>query len=274
MLTVTSDSFFVPWGMLYVHPGPKDRLRPDGKDFRWEGFLGYQHIIEHNTEFAELTTAIQPEAGNRLAASVNFDERIDDSLKVQCIGPQLEFLQNHARLRVTLRRRKDELRQALMSDSFADRILYFCCHGIGGTNTEADLVNLRGAQITLTDDEPITDEDLAYWLRDRQLHSHPVVFINACQGGQLTTLFYQTLAAEFLKRKAIAVLGAQIDLPAVFACAYAHRFFEQFLSGGPQQRVRIGPLLQHLNREFLAKHCNPLGLVYSLYRGMDCFVDW
>lgn len=62
-------------------------------------------------------------------------------------------------------------------------------------------------------------------------------------------------------------------MPAVFAAAFAQRFFEGFLSGNGTY-VRIGPLLRSLTQEFVTKDKNPLGLVYSLYRGADCYVDW
>src|SRR5262249_27491704 len=103
--------------------------------------------------------------------------------------------------------------------------------------------------------------------------SNPLVFINACQGGQMTTLFYKTIAAEFLKQNATAVIGGQIDMPAVFAAEYARRLFTKFLDGSSGRRIRLGPLMRELAQEFVNDHNNPLGLIYSLYRGVDCFVD-
>jgi hypothetical protein len=32
--------------------------------------------------------------------------------------------------------------------------------------------------------------------------------------------------------------------------------------------------LREVNREMWDKHNNPLGLIYSLYRGVNCFIDW
>ena len=73
---------------------------------------------------------------------------------------------------------------------------------------------------------------------------------------------------------ASGVIGPQIDIPAVFAAEYAMRFFKGLLgvdNGGPEP---VGILMRRLAREFIDKHNNPLGLAYSLYRGMDCLVDW
>ena len=36
----------------------------------------------------------------------------------------------------------------------------------------------------------------------------------------------------------------------------------------------MGPLMREVNRAMWDTRNNPLGLVYSLYRGVDCFIDW
>ncbi len=272
-LTITSDTFFVPWGLLYVHPDPNERLAPDGANFRWEGFWGYQHVVEHNPVYIELNGDLRPNAAGRLPTSVNVDDRIDQTLNVKCIAPQLDFFKSQANIDLVERRRKDELERALSSKSFADRIVYFCCHGAGARGPDG--VSLERARVTLSDGQDITNTEIKYWLRDADgLPSQPVVFINACQGGQLTTIFYETLATELLRQKAVGLVGAQVDLPAVFAAEYAERFFKRFLGGAPGERVRIGPLMRDLAQQFVRDHNNPLGLVYSLYRGADCFVQW
>jgi hypothetical protein len=100
------------------------------------------------------------------------------------------------------------------------------------------------------------------------------VFVNACQGGQMTTMFYETLATELLRRNAVALVGTQIDIPAVFAAEYAISLFTRFFKSDAMAPVRLGPLLRSLSRDMIDNFANPLGLVYSLYRGMDCHVAW
>ena len=65
--------------------------------------------------------------------------------------------------------------------------------------------------------------DIAYSLGSRDLEWNPLVLLNACQGGQMTTLFYKTLAATLLERKAVGLVGPQIDMPAVFAAEFRAR---------------------------------------------------
>jgi hypothetical protein len=276
VFTITSNSFFVPWGMIYTHPQADTPLSSDGMNFRWEGFWGYRHIIEHNTEFIELETGITAES-QLIPASLNIDERIDVNLQVKCIAEQRAFFQELEQQKIVVRkerRERAELQQALEADDFADRILYFYCHGSGAYNANGP--NLQPANITLTDGEPITGPDITFWLRKNQdFKLHPLVFINACQGGHMTTLFYQTLAAEFLKRKAVGLIGCQVDIPAQFATEYAKRLLSEFLnsSQSPNKKVRLGPLMRDLTRTFIDQYHNPLGLVYSIYRGADCYID-
>jgi len=272
VLTVTSNCFFVPWGMLYVHPDPNTPLKPDGSNFNWQGFWGYHHIIEHNTERVELKNELLLDGtSQKLKFSANVDESIDTSLKVECVQPLVEFFQGHPLLTPTVRKTKGQLEADLSDSNFNDRILFFCCHGRGsqvGGQTSVETPALK-----LTDPELIYATDLNFWRRRSNgiLPSHPLVFINACQGGQITNLFYRDVAAEFLKQQAIGLVGSQIDIPAIFAREFAKRFFQELLDiqNAP---VRVGPLMRGLTREFIDTYHNPLGMAYSLYRGADCFV--
>jgi hypothetical protein len=204
---------------------------------------------------------------NLLPIGINVDVGIDTSLKVQCIEPQIDFFKKQIGIEPIERRYKQLLETAFRSGNLTDRILYFCCHGEASGEPEAP--NLGNAWIKLTDGSPITGHDIDDWLRDHNLPTSPIIFLNACESGQLTTLFYQTLAAKFLEKEAVGLIGPQIKVPAVFACEYAQRFFKRFLSGSE----KVGPLIRTLAREFVDEYKNPLGLIYSLYRGADCFVD-
>jgi hypothetical protein len=257
--------------MIYVHPEKGVDLAPDGSSFKKDGFWGYRHIVEHNTAQVDLPTELKPDGTGKIHASINIDESIDQCLGVPCIAPQLAFFRGQASLSAVERRTKRELETALSEANFADQIVYFCCHGSGAN--EGDATSLKPSRIALTDRKEITAADISYWRKGNELVSNPLVFINACQGGQMNTLFYKTIAAEFLKRNAMAVIGAQIDIPAVFAAEYACRLFTRFLDGSSGKRIRLGPLMRDLAQEFVNDHHNPLGLVYSLYRGADCFVD-
>jgi hypothetical protein len=189
---------------------------------------------------------------------------------VKSVENQARFFGSLDGLACIRRQWRQELESALRSESFSDRILYFFCHGLGGGTP--DDPTLGDARIALTDGEPIRTVDVENWLDGRSLPSRPFVFINACQGGQPKTIFYETLALLLLKRKALGLIGAQIDLPVLFAEEYARRFFQAFLDPPDSGALPIGPLMRDLTRQFIDAHRNPLGLVYSLYHGLDCYV--
>ena len=271
VLTITSNRFFVPWNLLYTHPKGHGNLSADGSNARWEGFWGYRHIVEHNPQWVNLRSGITPAAG-KILAGINIDERLDVDLGVKCIEPQLTFFSGLPFLGKIERRVRASLEADLSSAAFSDQIMYFCCHGTGGSADGGP--NLRKAQVSLSDGKPIRGDDISYWLLNRDLASHPFVFVNACQGGQMTTMFYETLATELLRRNAVALVGTQIDIPAIFAAEYAIALFTRFFKTGAAAPVRLGPLLRSLSRDMIDSFANPLGLVYSLYRGMDCHVAW
>ncbi len=59
----------------------------------------------------------------------------------------------------------------------------------------------------------------------------PFIFINACQGAHITTMFYETVAEAFLALDAIGIIGPQIDIPVKFAAEYAKRFLSRLVGG-------------------------------------------
>ncbi len=270
-ITVTSDSFFAPWGFLYVHPDTNEDLNYDGSNFKWEGFFGYRHIIQQNNKHHTLIEGLKKNEYSKLKFSANVDTTID-SKKITCIADIVEFLKNNTVLDFIQRNNKSDLANALCSINFSDNIMFFFCHGITSWGTNGP--NIESTKIMLTDKEDITPPELELWLEKNGssiLPSHPLVFINACQGGQMKNIFYQGMAVVLLEAEAIAVVGSQVDLPVLFAYEFSKQFFHNLLD--TQSTVRVGPLMRALVRDFINKHNNPLGLVYSLYRGADCYVS-
>jgi hypothetical protein len=266
-IRIASNDFFIPWPLLYTHVGPGD-LADDGSDFEPRGFWGHRHLIEHELEYQPFDVAVDPDGHDKVTISVNVDTRIRDL----DLPRHYAFFQGSGALACTRRETSAELEKALRSSTFSDQVVYFLCHGRGAGGPGDP--TLGGAGVALSDDVLVRDIELDRWLSGRPLPTEPVVFINACQGGQLATIFYDSLARKFLEKRAKALIGPQVDIPTVFADEYARRFFGRLLgrdAGGP---VRMGAIVRDLAREFFDRYRNPLGLVYSLYRGLDCFIDW
>ncbi|MFZ5780916.1 MAG: hypothetical protein ACOY4R_12025 [Pseudomonadota bacterium] len=269
-VAITSSDLFVPWGMLYTHPVPGERLAADGANWRKEGFWGYRHLVHQNTERLAADAARLDPAASALL-SVNFDDRLATDLKLPVIDTHISSIAALVAEPRIRRTRKAELALGFTSGrETLERILYFYCHGRGAG---ADSTRPAEPHLILSDGE-VKAADFEYWSDgDKPLPTNPLIFINACQGGQMQTLFYQSFAVTLLKQGATGLIGAQVDVPAVFAAAYAERVFRAFFEKS-ERPVRMGPLLLQVNRALWDDHHNPLGLVYSLYRGVNCFIDW
>jgi hypothetical protein len=81
----------------------------------------------------------------------------------------------------------------------------------------------------------------------------------------MSSRFYTAFGPPLLRKGANCILGPQIDVPAVFATEYAMRLFSDFL----RPETRLGDVVQQLTRKFIDDYQNPLGLIFSLYRGLD-----
>lgn len=277
-IRITSDDFYAPWNMIYY-----DELTdPDGMDAKPEGFWGYRHLIEH----------VPVGSGNTFSFSTPFqismqlDDNIDDELGVPCnavVKNQFDTYDDNI-TKVLPRPFYKDLHGAIHKlEALQDHVLYFCCHAQGvGDDTN---LRLDKSYLWLTDrksdrtkkNRQITPEVFADWLHDLRFEHGPVVFLNACQTAQMNSIFYEGFVPAFLGHGASSLIGTQTEMPAIFAGKFAQRFFEEFFSGGIDEERRplhrIGDVLLELRREFIDRHNNPLGLLFSLYRGADVFLE-
>jgi len=255
----------VPWSLIYAgDPNDEEDVRP-------EGFLGYQHLIEHSPEQAG-SLGFEVSADRPLKVGLQLDGLIDTELKVDCLRPVRELFSSYETDDFDGKERlsKSELAAAFRRNLAGDdQVLYFCCHA----NQEGDFTAIRPdlGYLTLSDrplhdaEHRITPGDIGVWMRLGHPDRHPIVFLNACQGGQMTSTFYKGFGELFLGLKASSVIGPQIEIPAIFAGRFATLFFERLFDGS----ASVGEILFDLRREFLDDYNNPLGLAYSLYRGAD-----
>jgi len=296
VMTMTSEDIFVPWPLLYTHLGSDKDLKADGMNFDWRGFWGVRHIIEQEyipmprpgdsqipssgrTRLRE--ARIVPGPGCKVTVGFTADDGIDARFDLTTVADQRRFFAELAGAQTTDRSTREALERAFRRRRFPDQICYFLCHHEGagpadGLKRRESLLYLRQARQEGDRHAVVKTGDIENWLDGRPFSSPPFVFINGCEGGHMTTVNYETIALLLLKRGAIGLVGPQINLPVVFAAEYARRFFSAFLNpapGSPPKKVRVGELVRDLAQQFLERH-NPLGLVYSLYRGLDCYVDW
>lgn len=268
VMTMTSADRFIPWPMIYTHVGPGDDLDPDGGNFHWEGFWGYRHRIEHEIEDQTAPARIDPGQDGKVVLGFQADTGLDVAFGITCVKDQSDFFMGLPGVHRVERFRRNVLERAIRLPDFCDQVMYFYCHHVG--TGDPDRPSTARSKLVLSEGDVIDHLDFENWLDGKIFRSRPVVFLNACQGGQLSTMFYKTIAHTLLKRRARCVIGPHIEIPARFAAEYARRFFTRFLGPGPP--ARVGDIVCDLAREFVDVHRNPLGLAYSIYQGLDCYV--
>ena len=266
-IRVISDSFHVPWNLLYSG----ELNQPEGDNVRKEGFWGYQHIVEHAAEkapdYAGIFNPYEP-----LNVALQLDENIDTTFDVACNSVVMNKLTEYREDALKLlppRNKRDALARALNTKPLDDHILYFCCHG----HAELD-----ACYLTLTDkNNHIKPSQIDRWMDDNEFTNGPLVFLNACQSAQMNSVFYDGFVNKFLAHRASTVIGAATAVPAIFAGEFARRFFDRFFEGGVDENEeplwRAGDVMFDLRRQFLDYHKNPLGLLYSIYHGADAFLE-
>jgi len=261
---VVASRFPVPWGLLYFGDVSDDvTIDPDL-------FLGMRHVVEAiPLQTGMLVDDTVIDSGKpSLAVSVNVNADIDGGkLNLDGVARQLAWWEKCAttagpHLTFSPRRTKAELLGALR-DGARDQFMYLYCHAV--TNAPADPGGIQGSAFLLTGNERLTLSDLNREApMTKPLPGNPLVFINACESGELRPEFYDGFIPYFMAKGARGVVGTECKTPAVFASEWALRFFPRFLDGEP-----LGDIFLELRREFHAKHGNPLGLLYSVYCNAD-----
>jgi hypothetical protein len=267
-LTVNTDDFHVPWGMLYTHPNPDEKLAASGDNYDPRGFWGYQHIVVQYPSSHHMAEPLTITDG-KLPFGAALDDSIDIKLSVDCIAQHRLFVDEHGgRLSYVEWNTSPAVQKAFGQVPFDHRVLYFLCHA---TDTGKPA---KPSVLELSDAKPIGAREVSLWIRKPFSGNRPLVFLNACQAGQVSALLYGhfTFAHKFLERGAACVIGPQIEVPAVFAGEYGRRFFVHLLQPG-ERSPPVGWIVRDLCREFWLKR-NPLGLAYSLYAGANCHVRW
>jgi hypothetical protein len=265
-LQILARDFPVPWAMLYLAPAWTD------DDIDFERFIGMKLVVEQiplrNDKFGR-DTRIPADPGG-LSVSLNLNTDIDTQMKADIVAAQ-ESYWNQAitacpAIRLHRRTQAAELVDALNNADTDDQILYFFCH--------AESIGLKGggpgsSSLTLSGNGSLDLASLTVRAPAKQkLRGAPLVFINACESGKLSPLFYNGFVPYFMSKGARGVIGTECKVPGRFAEAWARNFFDDFLAGKP-----LGETVRLLRRNFYLSHGNPLGLLYGLHCSADTQID-
>ncbi|MFH8357497.1 hypothetical protein ACH4C2_35480 [Streptomyces sp. NPDC018057] len=260
-ITVTSEELFVPWGMLYLHPDPGTRLNA-GAPGQWSGFLGYTHLVEHNLGCVRgYDPFIQPRT-DRPRAGLYFDTRLETGHQPDTcpLQPVRNVVTTHADFQEHLT--KPQASASLSGSDPDHHILVFGAHGTG---VRTDRRGGEQAKVVLSDNEPIHAEDIHDWACDRDERlRNPLCFMMVCEGGRVGMYFQEGLGRPLFDLGVGCLIGPQIEINTRFASRFTCRFFEEFFKG-----ECAAPVMRHLTQEFISQHATPLGLAFTLLRGID-----
>ena len=133
------------------------------------------------------------------------------------------------------------------------QLIYFYCHG-GVLGEDTPFLSVGH------DEAPITPDNISgvQWAR-----SNPLVFINGCHTTALDPATALDFVSTFIDAKAGGVVGTEITISEVLACAFAEECLSRFLvpDGASGDTLTIGQAVRSA-RLALLKMGNPLGLVY------------
>jgi hypothetical protein len=265
-IQIFSQDFVFPWAILYL----ADRFDPDHIDP--ELFLGFKHIIEHiplQQSMQVTDNRIDSQTGLKIGLNVNTD--IDQALGYPLVGGQVGYWEavkkDNTTLAVVTRTTRQQVTGALSDPTNQDQVLYFYCHGAAGEAGKKG--GIDASVLWFSGNGRLTKEDLEVYAPTMEaLPGKPLVFINACESAKLSPLIYDGFVPYFMAKGARGVIGAECEIPALFAVEWARRFFDRFLRGDA-----LGQIFLDLRREFYFENNNLLGLLYALYVDGDTRVE-
>lgn len=265
-IQISAENFVFPWTFLYDRDLTGDAVL--------DGFWGFRHTIEYVPSAPATIVNFSPEisVSGKLPMLFVSNNTIDTQMGVPLIGGQKAFFSSLSdQIDLSTRSTKAELLADLNNADLPAQIVYLYCHAESklpgeGSGTDSSMLLIDD----LIEGNGLTVEQMKIRANYRtKLKAAPLVYLNACQGAEMSALLYGGLVPYLIQKGARGVIGTEVDTPAHFAAEFAKRFFQRFLSGG----VPLGQLMLELRREFAEQHNNVMGLVYSLYsNGEVCVV--
>ncbi len=257
-LQVVSKGFPVPWALMYLtedyaHTPPS-----------WDNFIGMRCVVEQ-VPMLQITTAPPDpriESSPDLTVRALFNDGIDQTMASRPVAAQRSYWEGRG-VRLTEGTSADDLIQQALATTASDKVLYFYCHAEASSQDPAE------ARLILTGSQSVSLGQLqvfAPW--SDALSGHPLVFINACESGELTPIFYDGFVPYFLAKGARGVIGTETKTPGLFASEWAKAFFDDLFTG-----KALGKVVLDQRRRFLVEHRNPLGLLYGVHCDTDTVVD-
>ncbi|MDQ4137735.1 MAG: CHAT domain-containing protein, partial [Actinomycetota bacterium] len=258
-LQVVSTGFPVPWALVYL----TDRW--DETKLDWNNFIGMRHVVEQvpMREIPVSPPSPTIDSTPALGIRVLYNDGIDAQMPSRPVAAQRAYWEGRRGLQLVEGTTAGELFDAALSPATTDKVLYLYCHAVASDRNPDD------SHLVLSGDQKVTLGELSVRAPTSDLlGSAPLVFVNACESGDLSPNFYDGFVPYFLAKGARGVIGTECKTPGFFASEWAKAFFDRFFTGED-----LGTTVLTLRRRFLAEHGNPLGLLYGVYCDPDTRVD-
>jgi hypothetical protein len=248
-ITFKTDGITFPWELLYpkqyVNGHPKENEDP-------ASFWGARFHIESllvTTEDPEKLPA-DPEQPGSLFVSMGMNISIDEGWDRMPAPVALQKAYFQTELQKQKRGGYLDQYEAI-ADTFRQpypaSLLYFFCHG-DATKLEFDKLK-----------DPIQPRDIM----GESYPGWPVVFLNACEAGNISPLSFYDFRTKFRAKKVFGLIAPSFPIPTLFAAMFARTFLDEY-----RKRRPLGEILFDLRRKLLERN-NPLGLWYSLQCPLD-----
>ncbi len=120
---ITSDSFYVPWGLIYNHSSTLPALESDFSqdlDRGFGGFWGLRHIIQHRPKCTSFHAGRLEAVDGKLPMAAYIDDEIFRDCKLLQLQDDWKHLS--ANLRLVVRRKRCEFEKKRPSARIRSRI--------------------------------------------------------------------------------------------------------------------------------------------------------
>jgi hypothetical protein len=240
----------------------------------WDLFIRMSHVVEQIPLLRDLVMSTATSANlsdaPSLTVSMNVNKSIDVEMHADFVASQQAWWGSiKSNLEALARSRSAEVLDALARGDAQDQIVYFYCHAETPSLNHPEGPDASCLKYAEQPAEHIRLGDLECLApTDKKLRGDPLAFINACESAKMSARFYDGFLPYFIAKGARGVVGTECEIPALFAAAWAMRFFHGFLT-----RQTLGEAFLAQRREFLEKYGNPLGLFYSVHCDGDTHIQ-
>lgn len=248
-----TEKSVVPWEMMYPvyydYKSSRDDVALDPeKSEDPKRFWGARFHIESLLIDADEKALANGRQLGKLHVSTGLNPVIDKKWKETPPGPvarQKDFL------KASFEGRWDNVENSvqvadLLKKADPASMIYFYCHG---SSSELDFGDGKV-------DSHSVKPDVIYphW---------PIIFINACDAGNISPLSLVSFRTKFGEKKAAGIIAPSFPIPMLFAAYFAKAVLTEY-----NKRRPIGEILFELRRTLLDQY-NPLGLWYSIQCPLD-----